>query len=71
LKPCCAEEARRSTWIDWPPMPAPPSTVASIFVGSEEVVACWGFQSAAEFKSLAAVLTASSFVLIICRSVLC
>src|SRR5690349_16213222 len=52
-------------------MPAPAVTTASTFVGSDEVVLWAGFHSDAELRSFAADLTASSLVLIDCRSVLC
>ena len=70
-KPCWAEEAILSTWSEWPPMPAPPSIFTSTLVGSDELVVCAGFHVARDARSAAAVLTASSLVLIVVRSVLC
>ena len=58
--PRCIEEARRSTWIVWPPMPAPPVIATATRAGSEDSAVCVCFQVVAALRSAAAVLSADS-----------
>src|ERR1044072_7604317 len=53
------EEARRLTWMLWPPMPAPPVMATATRTSDDSTV--WvGFQFASPVSALAAVLSAES-----------
>src|SRR4051794_3983824 len=54
------DEARRSTWMLWPPMPAPPTLTASTFVASEELTVWVATQVDADARSCAVSMSAES-----------
>ena len=60
LKRRWAEEARRSTEIDWPPMPAPESIVTATRAGSELSTVCFWAHVASALSASAASLNAAS-----------
>ena len=56
----CAEEARRSTEIDWPPMPAPASMATATRVGSELSTVCFWAHVESALRASAASLSVDS-----------